>query len=200
MLALSKVPIIITSPDVLTMKNLSLQEQLLKTGLISDAQVKQARTEKRRQIRKQRGNKEESAAVEKQLQLEKKNKRIERDRELNRQRNKEAQKQQIASQVKQLIELNKLPVAADDGAIAYHFTHGNKVKTIYLDEQRRDQVIAGQLAIVRLDQRYEIVKNDVAEKIIQRDPDSVVIMFSVAAEADKDDDYSDFQVPDDLVW
>lgn len=182
------------------MKNLSLQEQLLKTGLISDVQAKQARAAKRKQSRKRRGNREGNADSEKTLQLDNRNKQVERDRALNRQRDQAALKQQIASQVKQLIELNRLPVAADDDAIAYHFSHGNKVKTLYLAEQQRDQLIAGQLAIVRLENRYEVVKADVAEKIRHRDPGSVIVMFSAKTEAEKDDDYPDFQVPDDMVW
>ena len=49
--------------------------------------------------------------------------------------------------------------------------------------------------------RFEIVPSPVAEKIAQRDVDSVVhLNQKVQMEENEDDAYADFQIPDDLTW
>ena len=63
-----------------------------------------------------------------------------------------------------------------------------------------DPLSRGQLAIVRLDQGYELVPAKVAEKISQRDPQCVVVLNEARTELDEEDPYADFQIPDDLMW
>ncbi|MCK5478167.1 MAG: DUF2058 family protein, partial [Methylococcales bacterium] len=115
------------------MKNQSLQDQLLNAGLTNNTKAKQIRAEKRKQIKKQQKNKVEVIDEAKQLVQEAKAKQIEKDKLLNQQRNQEAEKKQIANQIFQLIELNKLP--KDEDGIAYNFTDQNKVKVIYISEE-----------------------------------------------------------------
>jgi uncharacterized protein YaiL (DUF2058 family) len=181
-------------------QKLSLQEQLLKSGLVSSAQAKSAKSDKRKQTEQQRKNNvivvDEAKELAKKAQAEK----AERDRELNQLiKQQEEQKHQIA-QVKQLIELNKQPKDAD--GVAYHFNDGNKVKTLYVAETMREQIIRGRQAIVKLGGSYEVVSSEVAKKISLRDPASVIVDNGQGSDAvdNKDDPYADFQIPDDLMW
>ena len=180
------------------MKNLSLQDQLLKAGLSNDAKAKKIRTDKRKQTKKQQKNKVEIVDEAKQLVQEAKAKRVEKDKKLNQQRNIEAEKKQIANQILQLIELNKLP--KDEDGIAYNFTDQNIVKVIYISEDKRNKIIAGSLAIVKSRDNYEVVVAEVAEKIKQRDEQTVIVLFEGKTDMAEDDEYKGYEIPDDLMW
>ncbi len=181
------------------MKNSSLQDQLLNAGLVNKTKVKQVRTEKRKQTKKQQKNKIEVVDVTKQLVQEAKAKMIEKDKRLNEQRNRDAEKKQINDQILQLINLNKLP--KDDDGIAYNFTDKKKVKVIYIDEEIRNKIIAGKLAIVKAKKNYEVVAVEVAEKIKQRDEKTIIVLFTDNSDnTDEDNDYQDYEIPDDLMW
>ena len=181
-------------------QKLSLQEQLLKSGLVSSAQAKSAKSDKRKQTEQQRKNNvivvDEAKELAKKAQAEK----AERDRELNQLiKQQEEQKHQLA-QVKQLIELNKQ--SQDTDGLAYHFNDGNKVKTLYVSKTLREQIISGRQAIVKLGDSYEVVSSEVAKKINLRDPASVIVHNEQGADAvdAKDDPYAGYQIPDDLMW
>ncbi len=180
------------------MKNPSLQDQLLKAGLSSNNKAKQVRAEKRKQTKQQQKNKAEFVNEAKQSLQENKAKQVEKDKQLNKQRDQEAEKKQIADQIIQLINLNKLP--KDKDGEAYNFTDENKVKSIYISEDLRNSIINGKLAIVKLRKAYEVVPAKVAEKIKQRDEHIVIVMFSDNAPSSEDDEYAAFEVPDDLMW
>lgn len=175
----------------------SLQSQLLKMGLVDDKKVKQVKKEKHKQA-KQRGKKavvvDEASRLAQQAAAEK----AERDRELNRQRKEEAERKALAAQVRQLIEVNRLPKG--EGEIPYNFNDNNKVKRLYVTEQMQRQLGLGRLAIVRLDEQYELVPSAVAEKIRQRDESCVILCNEPEPHSDEDDPYADYQIPDDLMW
>ncbi len=182
------------------MKNQSLQEQLLKAGLVSETKAKHARAEKRKQNKQQRNAKVEAVDEAKQQLQHQRSKQAERDKELNQQRKEIAERQEIAGQVKQLIERHRLAQDCGDDGIAYHFNDRNKVKTLYLDPAVREKIIAGKLAIVRLESRYEVVPAEIAEKIKVRDAAAVVVLFSPEVERVQADEYADYKIPDDLMW
>lgn len=180
------------------MKNLSLQDQLLKAGLTNETKAKQVRAEKRKQTKKQQKNKVEVVNEAKELLQDSKAKQIEKDKLLNEQRNKEAEKKQLVNQIFQLIDLNKLP--KDEEGNAYNFTDQNKVKTIYISDEIRSQIIAGKLAIVKSKTSYEVVPAQVAEKIKQRDEQVIIVLFTDTTESSEQDEYQGYEIPDDLIW
>ena len=180
------------------MKNLSLQDQLLKAGLSNETKAKQARAEKRKQTKKQQKNKIETVNEAKQSLREAKAKQAEKDKQLNRQRNEDAEKKQIINQIFQLIDLNKLP--KDDEGTAYNFTDQDIVKTIYVGNEIRKQIISGRLAIVKSKAGYEVVPVPVAEKIKQRDEQVVIVLFTENTEKAGEDEYQGYEIPDDLMW
>jgi uncharacterized protein len=99
-----------------------------------------------------------------------------------------------------LIELNRQPKDAD--GLPYHFIDNNKIKTLYVSEDMREQIIRGQLAIVKLGESYEVVPAEVAKKISLRHTASVIVYNEpIVNSVDKTDDlYSAYKIPDDLIW
>lgn len=76
-----------------------------------------------------------------------------------------------------------------------------------MDKLTQTQLINGRLAIARLvinnsgECEYAIIPASVADKIAQRDADSIVVNSALSQEEQEEDDpYADFKVPDDLMW
>ena len=179
------------------MKKTSLQDQLLKAGLTSKSKVSKVQSQKHKQLTKKRKNKfdvvDEVAVLAQKVAAE----RREKDKQLNDQRNLDAEKNQVAGQIKQLITLNKLD-KSDDGD-AYRFMHAGKIKSIYVANELRDRIVLGRAVIVQLDQAYEVVPKPVADKIAQRDEQRVIYIENALTSA-VDDEYAEYEVPDDLMW
>ncbi|HEX9803502.1 MAG TPA: DUF2058 domain-containing protein [Gammaproteobacteria bacterium] len=179
---------------------MSLQDQLLKAGLVDKKKAQKAQKVKHEQAKLKRKNKietvDEARLAAQKAQAEK----VERDRQLNLQRKQEAEQRAITAQIRQLIEMNRQEKGKGD--ITYNFTDGSKVTHIYVDERQQRQLGNGHLAIVRLDGHYEIVPSAVSEKIALRDESYLVYCNKGKAETvvDEDDPYAEFQVPDDLMW
>ncbi|MGF1717127.1 DUF2058 domain-containing protein [Photobacterium chitinilyticum] len=173
------------------MAKLTLQEQMLKAGLIDKKKMKKAGKSSKKSRTQA---KEAKAAVEANRVAQ-----TAQDQELNRQKQAEADKKAIASQVKQLVEMNKID--CKDGEIGYNFTDGTLVKKVYVDKSIQDQLVKGRLAIARYLDSYAIVPGVVADKISQRDETTIIVNNTAdEQEMDEDDPYADFKIPDDLMW
>lgn len=181
------------------MAKLTLQEQLLKAGLVSDAKAKTVKTEKRKQDKLKLKNNVEVVDEAKALAEQAKAEQIEKDRVLNQQKAQEAEKKAVAAQIKQLIDEHKQN--QDPDGVAYNFTDGNVVKKIYVSETMRDSLIRGRLAIVKFEKAYHVVNCEAAGKIRLRDAACVLVLNKVVeTEVKEDDPYADYQIPDDLMW
>lgn len=175
----------------------SLQEQLLKAGLADKKQAKAINKQKRKQKNQARRSNEVQVDEVKLAAETARREKAERDRALNAERNARAQEKAIAAQIKQLIEKNRLPKG--DGEIAYNFTHGKKIKKLYVTQEIQKHLIAGRLVLALLNEQAEIVPRVIGEKIAERDAD-LVIMPSQNTEPEEDDPYADYPIPDDLMW
>ncbi|WP_256852546.1 DUF2058 domain-containing protein [Pantoea sp. Fr+CA_20] len=179
------------------MAKLTLQEQLLKAGLVTSKKMdKVQRTAKKSRVQAR----EAREAVE-----ENKKAQLERDKQLNEQHRQAALSKEYKAQVKQLIEMNKIDISK--GNIGFNFTDNNLIKKIMVDKLTQSQLISGRLAIARLqadnseESHYAIIPASVADKIAERDANSIVLNSALSQEAqDEDDPYADFKVPDDLMW
>lgn len=179
------------------MTKLTLQEQMLKAGLVSSKKVaKVQRTAKKSRVQAR----EAREAVE-----ENKKAQIERDKLLSEQQKQAVLSKEYKAQVKQLIEMNR--VMPGRGDISFNFTDGSIIKKITVDKLTQTQLINGRLAIARLatqsngDSEYAIIPAVVAEKIAQRDASSIVLHSALSQDVqDEDDPYADFKIPDDLMW
>ncbi len=179
------------------MTKLTLQEQMLKAGLVTSKKMaKVQRTAKKSRVQAR----EAREAVE-----ENKKAQLERDKQLSEQQKQAALSKEYKAQVKQLIEMNRIVLAKGD--IGFNFTDGNLIKKILVDKATQTQLINGRLAIARLvvenreECEYAIIPASVADKIAQRDAGSIVLHSALSQEEqDEDDPYADFKVPDDLMW
>ena len=181
----------------------ALRDQLLKAGLVNEKQVKQATKEKHKEAKRQHGQVKTEGADETNLRIQRaKEEKIERDRQINQQRQLEAEKKALLAQIRQLVEQNKQ--AKGEGDTPYNFVDLGKVKRLYVSDQNRQRIIAGQLTIVRLEKDYELVPPETAEKIKARLADCVVVQNEpkrqAVTETSPDDPYAQFQIPDDLIW
>ena len=175
----------------------SIQDQLLKAGLGNKKQaVKARKAQNQKQKLKASGVKveDEAEVLAREAQQEK----VERDRELNRQKQAEADAKAIAAQIQQLIEMNRIE---ERGETEFAFSVDAIIRTLQLTDTHRKQVVSGKLAIARLGGGFEVVPRQVAEKIAERDS-SVIVLKNDSSEVEEagDDEYADYQVPDDLMW
>ncbi len=179
------------------MAKLTLQEQMLQAGLVTSKKMaKVQRTAKKSRVQAR----EAREAVE-----ENKKAQLERDKQLSEQQKQVALSKEYKAQVKQLIEMNKIEIVKGD--IAFNFTDNNVIKQVMVDKTTQKQLISGRLAIARLVidnsdvNGYAIIPAVVADKITQRDVESIVLNNALGEEElDEDDPYAEFQIPDDLMW
>lgn len=179
----------------------SLQDQLLKAGLIDKSKANKVSKDKQKQANLARKSGAKTDNAKKRQAHQERERKLARDRELNLQKQQASSQKAIAAQVKQLIEKNC--IARDQGEISYSFIYKNKVKNIGVTADLKNQLTLGRLAIVTFllnsQRKFEIVPAPVAEKIAQRDANAVVHL-NQKAEIEEDDPYANFQVPDDLTW
>lgn len=179
----------------------SLQDQLLKAGLIDPKKAKQANKEKRKEANVARRSNEEQVDEIKLSAEQARAEKAERDRELNRQRDLELQQKAIAAQIKQLIQNHRQKKGAGDGDVEYNFTDGKLIKKIRVSKTVQEQIVRGVLAVVKLGEGYELVPRIVADKIAQRDESAIVVANTKSTQqVEEDDPYKDYVIPDDLMW
>ena len=154
----------------------SLSDQLLKAGLVNNAKAKKVRSDKHKSLKQQRKHKIETVNETKEQFQKQQQLKVEKDRELNRQIKEQAEKTAVLAQIKQLIDLNKLPQEPE--GTAFNFSDGSKVKT------------------------YQVIPAGVAEKIQQRDATLIVMVNEPDPSVNTvdDDPYADYKIPDDLIW
>ena len=176
----------------------SLQEQLLKAGLVDKNKVKQANHEKSKQKKVERRTGTNSVDEARIAALDTQRKNAKRARELNAQRDAAAKQKAILAQIFEMVQKNRQSKGTGD--IAYNFTHDNKIERLYVSAAVQSHLMAGRLVIVRHGSSTELVPRIIADKISERDPSLVVRVNKTSTEVDADDPYAAFKIPDDLMW
>jgi uncharacterized protein YaiL (DUF2058 family) len=177
---------------------MSLQDQLLKAGLVDKKKAHKINKSKNKQVKQKQKSKiettNEARLATQQAQAEK----VARDRRLNQQHKAEAESKAVTAQIRQLVEMNRQ--TGDEGNIDYSFTDDTLIKRVVVTETQLKQLSNGRLCIIKLDERYELIPTLVAEKIQMRDASTQILSNQSTETPDEDDPYADFQVPDDLMW
>ncbi|HZV67043.1 MAG TPA: DUF2058 domain-containing protein [Telluria sp.] len=176
----------------------SLQEQLLKAGLVDKNKVKLANQDKSKQKKAERRTGTQSVDEARLAALDTQRKNAERARELNAQRDAAAAHKAIAAQIAQMVQQNRQSKGSGD--IAYNFTHDNKIERLYVSAAVQAHLMAGRLVIVCVGGATELLPRVIADKIAERDASLVVRVNKASTEVDADDPYAAFQIPDDLMW
>ena len=178
--------------------SLSLRDQLMKAGLVSEKQAKQAGKQKQKQQRLEKKGQVEVDDAIKQAAMQAQAEKAARDQELNEQQKEKAEQKARAAQIKQLIESSRLPKLQSDDY--YNFVDEKKIKRIAVNTMLRDKLSRGSLAIVRHGGGYEMIPREAALRIQERDPRRVILLNTPTEAPDADDPYAAYQVPDDLMW
>jgi uncharacterized protein YaiL (DUF2058 family) len=177
----------------------SLRDQLLKAGLIDKRQANEA--ERQQQRRERQPPPKHKSAVTSDGSLARQvaqSAKVARDQALNRRQQEKAEKKARLAQIKQLIEQNRLP-SVENGE-PYNFVDGTKIRRIAVNASIRDQIIRGEIAIVRHEGRYDLVSAAIAARIRERDENALVSSSVGKDGSDAEGAYAGFSVPDDLIW
>lgn len=194
----------------------SLRDQLIKSGA-ANADKKGGRGKKQKApkaAKKDRApgsmNAKDTTPDAAQLRIRQ---QAERDRALNQQRQQQLAARELVAQIKQLIQRNTIDLkpstskdgdaASDQHRLDYNFSDDSVVRKINLPEKLHRRVVAGTVAIARLDDSYHLVARPVAEKISERDDSYIVVMNddeSDSGAASEEDEYAGYEIPDDLMW
>ncbi len=176
----------------------SLQEQLLEAGAVDKNRALKIKKQKHKQG-KQRARGAAADDVVKQSAREAQAAKAAKDRALSRERQAAAETRAIAAQVRQLVETNALDREAGD--VTYNFADADIVKKITITADQQQHLANGRIAIARLDTGYALIPAQVAGKIAERDPAAIVV-FNTATNTQpvEDDEYADYEIPDDLMW
>ena len=120
------------------MTKLTLQEQMLKAGLVSSKKMaKVQRTAKKSRVQAR----EAREAVE-----ENKKAQIERDKQLSEQQKQATLSKEYKAQIKQLIEMNKITITRGD--IGYNFTDNNLIKKMNHESYKQGiSIVEGHIVI-----------------------------------------------------
>ncbi|MCK5720018.1 MAG: DUF2058 domain-containing protein [Thiomargarita sp.] len=187
----------------------SLQDQLLKSGLVSKQKAKKhnqrakAKTHDKQKLERKynkRGkelptDKDSVAYLAEQKQIEV----IEKTKELNRQKEVQRLEKELQAQVRDLIQRHQ--VNNPKANIRHNFVIDSFVKEIFVNSSQQKELTYGHLAIVVSDNNYFLVPAPIAEKLLERVPETVVSLEkNKQQEDDKDDPYADYPIPDDLMW
>ena len=182
---------------------MSLREQLLKAGLVTEKQAKEAAQQQRHDARQaahsmprsqsRAPNAQQLAAQQAQAR------KAAYDQELNRKKQEKAERKARRAQVNQLVEQLRVPrIESDD---YFNFIHDNTVERLCVDPATRALLGRGELTIVRYRGHFALVPSKDSGRISDCDPTAIVVLPGAESTTlDPDDPYKEFVVPDDLVW
>jgi uncharacterized protein len=178
----------------------SLQDQLLKAGLTSEHKAKVAKSEKRKSQKKKKKKGATSDPTDLQKHIERtKLEQQKKAEELNKSRQDELKNKEQVARVKQILEHHNQDSIR--GELTFNFTYDNKIKELDVNEQTKNALAKGRLAICVLEGQFYVLQDEPARKIAE--VDEKYIVFHVEDDnsgPDADDPYADFEVPDDLTW
>ena len=87
-----------------------------------------------------------------------------------------------------------------EGDVTYNFEDNNLIKHIYVTEKLHTQISCGSFAIVKFEDKYSAVPTIVANKIKDRDPNYIIVLNDKNSEETIDEEYVNYEIPDDLMW
>ena len=179
--------------------NNPFQEQFLKAGIASKQQVHNAKKHKKTQAKQQRSNKKLAPDANAIKAQQKAKEKADRDRELNQKKQLQAKNKAISIEIDQLIKDNKVN-RDKDCELTHNFEHRNKINKLFVNADIKKQLVSGKLGIARIEGRYEVIPQETAEKINQRNEKRVILLDAVTESETVDSEYSDYEIPDDLMW
>ncbi|MFT7672037.1 MAG: hypothetical protein ACI845_000442 [Gammaproteobacteria bacterium] len=182
--------------------NNPFQEQLLKAGVVSKQQVDKVNRDKNRKNKVKRHNRKAPVELDPAQLAAKKvtDEKTAKDRALNEKKQIQIKNRAISLEIDKLITDNLIK-RDKQCELVYNFDHRGKVRRLYVNPKMRQDIIDGKLGMARIEGRYELVPGATAEKIRTRNETRVLIYDQIGEiESPQNDDYADYQIPDDLIW
>jgi len=104
------------------------------------------------------------------------------------------------AEIKELIDNNKLENWK--GEVAYRYTVEKRIRELYVNEPAHKELAARAVAITRLNGNTYLIPAGIATGIVKINPQWSVFNTDddKQDQISEDDEYSEFQVPDDLKW
>lgn len=172
-----------------------LQDQLLKAGLVSRKELNKTNKQQEHQARIKPDTPNEASQLAEQALAEKQA----RDRALAEENKATQRVKENKARIRQLILHSRL--SRQGGETPYQFTDNNAIKKMYVSPIHAEQLSRGQIAIVKIDEQYELLPLKAADKISDLDASFVVVLHRLDKNAQADEDpYAQYQIPDDLMW
>ena len=198
----------------------SLQDQLLKSGIATEDQLKKAKS------RPTSGKHGSGHSSKKGPQTGKKNKSnansykdsaqnktvasksIQDDKTNNSETGSSAPAslgKALRTEIKQLLKTNKLNDKT--GEIPYNYVIAGQVKRFYINEKQQTELKAGKMVIVNWNTISYLISTEAEQELRKLHP--TIEVASVASteesaksseEKDANDPYADYEIPDDLSW
>jgi len=164
----------------------SLQEQLLKSGLIDEDRLNNAKKQTKKPAKKKRKplakQKPRATTPTKPAVVEDPKKQKE-----------------LRAEVKKLLRSYKLN--DKNGEIAYNYTINNQIKRFYLNEKQQKELIDGKLAIANWNEISYLIPMSSVKELHTLYPKIDIYINEVEKNAvDKDDPYAAYEIPDDIKW
>lgn len=182
------------------MKN-ALQEQLLKAGLATEKQVNKANADKKKQKKKapKKPKAERNQSQQSDLAAAYAARRKQEQQEHAEAQRLAAQRKANRALIKQLVKENTLNVK--DAPESFQFVIGSNVKKIFVTVEQKKKLQVGELGITFQNGARCLIPAAIVAKIRELDPEKTVFINpSEDKSSDIEDDYADFEVPDDLDW
>ena len=176
----------------------SLREQLLKAGLVDEKKLRQSRQAgKKRKSGHRQDTGAQAPGTDKAREQQ-----AQRSRELNRKQQEAARRKALAAEIGQIVREHRL--AREDADAAYHFPHGDRIRSIHVTPDQRDGLARGSLGVITFAGGYELLPRQAVDKVRERDPERVVVFNEPDRTKDEppaeDDPYAGYEIPDDLMW
>ncbi len=166
----------------------SLQDQLLKAGVINKKQAKKAAHDKRMEEKQNQKGQSVNADAEAKARLQKQREEqsaADRQRNIERQQQEKQKEDQAAA--KQLIANNHQPLA--EGDEAYSYVEAKRIKRFYTTKEIADKLEAGKIALARHQSKLVLIPVDTALKVMERDEQAVLIYNDPATAVDYPEDW-----------
>ncbi len=176
----------------------SLQDQLLKAGLVNKQQAVQVKSAKKKNAKKARKGQGEVDLSKVQV-AEQRQAQQERDRLLAEQQKSQRIAKELDASVWQM--LNQFRIQQIQGDVAYNFSFENKVKKLNVTSRIQADLASGRLTLCSMKNEFFVLTAKAAEKIASKKPEVIVVNNKLKDDAPEEDDpYAAYQIPDDLMW
>lgn len=107
---------------------------------------------------------------------------------------------QLNLEIRRLLDTEAEKVEAETD-MPFHFPRGDRLKRLYVSEDQRRRLVAGELAVVGFRGRHHLVPRPAGERVRELRPEVFVFIAAGDDGANEvEEGYEGYEVPDELMW